>query len=253
MLKTGKRLYFHSTLQKERSYLQLFWICHSLLFSVDDRGWSVVVLRVRLLPLILNLLLLLVQISDLQRHGKMDRGGEEVRYEWEGKREGRRFTWEHAWKREEGRIEGGGEDHEVRSVTWGGKAKNNSLIIHNPGLIIHIPGLWSRWLPAGDWETEVVFTWDHQGLGARGWKAGQWIMCEQQALPESAVPLQQGGTVRRKTMKHHIFSPTQDQGKALILSLNLTGSSLRSLHVFLILSDLNEVWFHLKCRLIKKK
>lgn len=38
-------------------------------------------------------------------------------------------------------------------------------------------------------------------------------MCEQQAHPESAasVPVQQGGTVRRKTMKHHIISPTHTQ------------------------------------------
>lgn len=45
-------------------------------------------------------------------------------------------------------------------------------------------------------------------------------MCEQQARAESAAPVavQQGGTVMRKTMKHHITSPPQDPGEASTLS-----------------------------------
>lgn len=189
--------------------------------------WSVVVFRVGLIPLILNLLLPLVQISNLQRAHEMVRDWAEERV-WERER-----GWAEHEREKAGGMDGGrGEDHEGRSVTWRGKAKNNTLIIHILGFEVGDSQLLT--------ETEVAFTRAHQGLGVRGWKAGQWIMCEQHANPESAVsvPVQGGGTVMRKTT--NISSPPTDEGKALIISLKLTGANMFRLYVVLLPSDLNQ-------------
>lgn len=138
MLKTGKSLYFHSTLQKERCYLQLFLklplfiiLCSSL------HRRLVVVLRVSSLPLILNLLLLLVQIGDLW-------GAEETDGDWEGEKywERKRVRMrEHAWKREGGRegrekIMKSGQSHEEE------KLKITVWLFISPALKSVTPSCW---------------------------------------------------------------------------------------------------------------
>lgn len=177
MLKTGKSLYFHSTLQnkkKKKLFTIIFEICYYLSFPADDRRQSVVVLWVNFLSLILDLLLLLVQIGDLQGAEEMDRDREEERY-WKTGRERRRGEGQHERERERG--EGGGEDHEVRSVTWRGEAKNNSLIIHIQGFEVGDSQLLTGRQRLCSLELIRV-----RQRGGR--EAGQWIMWEQQAHPE---------------------------------------------------------------------
>lgn len=179
--------------KKERSYLQLQDLKFNyLLFPADDYRRSVVVLWVSFIPLILNLLLLLVQLGDLQRsRGRemfRENKGDETICEKEGK-------------------QGGGRErrrdyHEVRSETWRGEAKNISLIIHMLGFDVGDSQLLSA--RRGLRSLGLIGV---RGRGRR--KAGQWIMREQQAHPESAVsvPVQQGGTVRMENNEtSHYFS-----------------------------------------------
>lgn len=201
MLKTGESLYFHCTLQKRKEAIyNYFWNCYYSSFPADDHRRSVVVLRVNFLSLILDLLLLLVQISDLQGAEEMDSDREEERYWKRGReKEGRGV----AWKRE-GDGEGGGEDHEVRSVTWRGEAKNNSLIIHIQGFEVGDSQLLTGRQRLCSLELIRV-----RQRGRR--EAGHWIMWEQQAHPEiSSISTRAAGWHREEENNEtsHHFSKT---------------------------------------------
>lgn len=126
---------FISILNYRRILFTIILKKNAIIKDSEVQRQSVAIIRFILLPLILNLLLLLVQISNL-----------------------------HRWEEQDTETgEAGGRSCTSQVGNWG-KAKRDWLIVH----IDIISQLWSVWLPV-NWETLVVFSWAHHGLEAKAW------------------------------------------------------------------------------------
>lgn len=201
MLKTGESLYFHCTLQKKkRIYLQLFL---KLLLFIISRWWPQAISSSPPGQLSLPDSGSAAASCTNQRSAGSRRDGQRSRGREILKERERRRRWGTAWKRE-GDGEGGGEDHEVRSATWRGEAKNNSLIIHIQGFEVGDSQLLTGRQRLCSLELIRV-----RQRGGR--EAGHWIMWEQQAHPEiSSISTTAAGWHREEENNEtsHNFSKT---------------------------------------------